>query len=60
MTFQNSYKKGGKVELTAQEKMDLDNNRYNNVRKLKDTEMTYKAIMHNNEMLQKSLIKVFK
>jgi len=51
-------KEGGK--MTKKEKIDIDNNKFNNVKRLKETELTYKAIMHNNEMLQKALIKVFK
>lgn len=53
-----SGKSGGK--LSKKDKMDIDNNKFNNTKRLKETELTYKAIMHNNEMLQKALIKVFK
>ncbi|MGV8961990.1 MAG: hypothetical protein ACOH2V_01235 [Candidatus Saccharimonadaceae bacterium] len=51
-------KKGG--GMTVAEKIQLENVKYNHKRKLKEVELEYKAIMHNNEMLQKSLIKVFK
>lgn len=51
-------KKGG--GLTREDKIAIDKEKFYNARRLKDTEMTYKAIMHNNEMLQKALIKVFK
>jgi hypothetical protein len=53
-------KKGGKVDLTKQDRMEIDNNKFENLKRLRSTELTYKAIMHNNEILQKSLIKVFK
>lgn len=52
------FKKGG--GLTKEQKIDIDNAKFNNIKRLKETELTYKAIMHNNEMLQKALIKVFK
>lgn len=57
-------KKGGKTSLTVKEQMEIDNNkeslRYNSLRKLKDTEMAFKSILHNNEMLQRSLTRIFK
>jgi len=53
-----SFAKGG--GLSKQDKMDIDQNKAEYTRKQKDTEMTFKAIFHNNEMLQKALIKVFK
>lgn len=56
-------RKGGKVKssnLTKQDIMDIDNNNAENIKRLKSTELVYKAIIHNNEMLQRSLIKVFK
>lgn len=51
-------KKGG--GLSRADKIAIDKEKFYNARRLKDTEMTYKAIMHDNEMLQKALIKVFK
>lgn len=54
------YMKKGGTALTKEEKIDIDNAKFNNAKRLKDTEWAYKAIMHNNEMLQKALIKVFK
>lgn len=53
-------KKGGTTGLSKQDHIDIENAKYNNTRKLKDTEMAFKAIIHNNEMLQRALIKVFK
>ena len=51
-------KKGG--GLTREDKIAIEREKFNNQKRLKDTEMEYKIIMHNNEMLQKALIKVFK
>jgi hypothetical protein len=54
------YLKTGGKALTKDEQIDIDNAKFNNAKRLKDTEWAYKAIMHNNKMLQKALIKVFK
>lgn len=62
--YQNSQyiKKGGSISV--QDQIAIDNNRenirYNSRRKLKNTEMFYKTILHNNEMLLRSLNKIFK
>ena len=39
---------------------EIEERKSENRRREKDMEMFYKAIIHNNEMLYKSLIKVFK
>ena len=51
-------KKGG--GLTKDEKMEIENLKNNHKSKVKELELAYKAVLHNNEMLQKALIKVFK
>ena len=48
------FKSGGDVS-----KLDVENAKSEHNRKLKNIEMAYKAIMHNNEILQKALIKIF-
>ena len=48
------FKSGGDVS-----KLDVENAKSEHNRKLKNMEMAYKAIMHNNEILQKALIKIF-
>lgn len=53
-----SLKKGG--SMSKEEKLELQREKQNAVSALKGTELIYKAILHNNEMLQKALIKVFK
>ena len=56
---QTQFNKAG-GSLTKQDKMDIDDNKAENKRISKDEEMTFKAILHNNEILQKALIRVFK
>lgn len=51
-------KSGG--TLSKQDRIEIENAKHNNKLKEKDMELTYKAIMHNNEMLQKALLKIFK
>jgi hypothetical protein len=51
-------KSGG--TLSKSEKLEIEREKSEYRRRLKETELAYKAIMHNNEMLQKALIKVFK
>jgi len=51
-------KKGG--SLTKQEKIEIENLKNSHKSRMKEMELAYKAILHNNEMLQKALIKVFK
>ena len=53
-----SYKKGG--SLTYAQKYNIEASKIKGKKEIKDVEQFYKAIFHNNEMLQKSLIKVFK
>ncbi len=55
---QQLLKSGG--SLSKQDKIDIQRDKAESVRELKELEMSFKAIMHNNEMLQKSLIRVFK
>jgi hypothetical protein len=52
------YKKGG--SLSASEKRQLAKEKDDRTDNRKEAELTFKAILHNNEMLQKALIKVFK
>ena len=51
-------KSGG--SLSKADRLEIEERKSESRRKEKDMEMFYKAIMHNNEMLYKSLIKVFK
>lgn len=53
--FQNSFSlaKGG--ELTYSQRTKLEKQKAENMRRLKDSEMFYKMIMQNNEMLLKAL-----
>ena len=51
-------KSGG--SLTKADRIELQDRKDSQRRREKDIELTYKMIMHNNEMLYKSLIKVFK
>ena len=51
-------KSGG--SLSKADRLEIQERKSESGRKEKDMEMFYKAIMHNNEMLYKSLIKVFK
>jgi hypothetical protein len=53
-------KKGGSTGLTKLEKMELQRDKERAAKDIKETEMVYKAMMHNNEILQKALIRVFK
>ena len=48
------------TDLTLQDKIDYDNMRDAKRSNEKDLDLVFKAILHNNEMLEKSLIKVFK
>ena len=50
-----TFKSGGDVS-----KLDVEREKSERERKIKNVEMTYKAIIHNNEMLQRALIKIFK
>ena len=52
-------KKGGST-ISKEEKLELQRDKQEAVKSLKERELVYKAIFHNNEMLQKALIKVFK
>lgn len=52
------FKSGG--SLSRADRIAIQRDKSESQRRLKETEMAYKAIMHNNEMLQKALIKVFK
>ena len=51
-------KKGG--SLTRAEKIEIEKLKNSHKINMKEMELAYKAILHNNEMLQKALIKVFK
>ena len=51
-------KSGG--SLSKADRLEIEERKSENRRREKDMEMFYKAIIHNNEMLYKSLIKVFK
>lgn len=55
---QAMLKKGG--SLSKEDRIEIEREKKNLSRDEKLLEMTFKAIMHNNEMLQKSLIRVFK
>ena len=55
---QQLLKSGG--SLSKQDKIDIDKEKSNLAKEMKVLEMSFKAIMHNNEMLQKALIRVFK
>lgn len=52
------YKAGG--SLSKQDIMDIDDNKAEHTRHEKEEEMVFKAILHNNEMLEKALSRVFK
>ncbi len=51
-------KKGGSLTKAERSELQRENAQYK--QKLKELELFYKSIMHNNDMLQKALIKVFK
>lgn len=51
-------KSGG--SLTKEERSELQRENAEYKMKMKELELFYKSIMHNNQMLQKALIKVFK
>lgn len=51
-----SWKLGG----TISRKEEIEEIKEANERRRKDTEDTYKTILHNNQMMEKSLIKIFK
>lgn len=51
-------KKGGSLTKAERSELQRENAQYK--QKLKELELFHKSIMHNNEMLQKALIKVFK
>ena len=51
-------KSGG--SLSKQDKIDLEREKARLRNTQKDIELTYKAILHNNELMQKALIKIFK
>jgi hypothetical protein len=53
-----SAKKGG--SLSKDDQLEIQRDKNASTANLKQTELIYKAILHNNEMLQKALIKVFK
>lgn len=52
-------KKGG-TTLSKEDRMEIERAKTDSIVAMKETELVYKAILHNNEMLQKALIKVFK
>ena len=51
-------KSGG--SLSKQDRIDLEREKARLRNAQKDIELTYKAILHNNELMQKALIKIFK
>lgn len=51
-------KKGG--SLSKEDRLDIERFKMSNKIQTKNAEMAFKAILQNNEMLQKALIKVFK
>lgn len=51
-------KSGG--SLSKQDRIDLEREKAKLRNTQKDIELTYKAILHNNELMQKALIKIFK
>ena len=51
-------KKGG--TLSKEDRIELEERKAALKRSEKNTERIFKTILHNNEMLQKSLIKLFK
>lgn len=57
-SYYGIYKKGG--SLSKEEKIEINKEKANSESKIKNDEMIYKLMMHNNEMLQKALINVFK
>lgn len=52
------YAKGG--SLSKEDKIEIEKVKLESKRKQKDVELLYKSIMHDNDILNKSLIKVFK
>ena len=58
LQYSNLYKSGG--SLSKQDRIDLEREKARLRNAQKDIELTYKAILHNNEMMQKALIKIFK
>lgn len=53
------YAKQG-TSLTKQDRLELQRDKERSVKDLKQSELVFKSILHNNEMLQRALIKVFK
>lgn len=53
------YKSGG-LTLTKEDRLEIQRDKRAGEYEFKKAELLFKAIIHNNEMLQKSLIKVFK
>jgi len=51
-------KKGG--SLSKEDRIEIERFKAQNKSQAKSVELSFKAILHNNEMLQKALIKVFK
>ena len=58
LQYSNLYKSGG--SLSKQDRIDLEREKARLRNAQKDIELTYKAILHNNELMQKALIKIFK
>ena len=52
------WAKGGSV--TGADRIEMERIKSESKRKMKDQELLYKSIMHDNDILQKALIKVFK
>jgi hypothetical protein len=57
-SYQPYYKKGG--SMTQDDRVQLLKMKNAHQKEMKELEMFYKSIFADNELLQKSLIKVFK
>ncbi len=52
------FQKGGK--MTLEDRIALENVKYNHKKLLKNEELYFKQLMNNSKLVQKALIKVFK
>jgi hypothetical protein len=54
-----SYFQGG-GRMTLEDRIALENVKYNHKKLLKNEELYFKQLMNNSKLVQKALIKVFK
>jgi len=54
-----SYFQGG-GRMTLEDRITLENVKYNHKKLLKNDELYFKQLMNNSKLVQKALIKVFK